>query len=138
MESFGADAPEGLTILNASLYLKFGKNEFLGNIVAFGEKSKKIVARNLWIERMMEYAITAPPHTVVWLEQGVFYYLDDFEIILPPFSVHCGNISESYNSSSEVIGMTKAEKTYDQLIHESWRLTAKDFSYRQDSDYSFQ
>lgn len=135
MIEFGSAAPNGLTVLNGSLYLKWEKNLFYGNVVAFGEKAKRYVARNLWLDRMMQYAKASPPRSGVWLEQGIFYYLDDFEVILPPFAVQCGNLSESYHSSAEVIGATRAQKTYDQLLQEPWRLTPEDYSYREDPDF---
>ncbi len=137
MVEFGSAAPNGLTVLSVSLHLKWEKNLFHGNIVAFGEEAKRYVARNLWLDRMMKYAKDLPPRSVVWLEQGIFYYLDDFEVILPPFTVQCGNLSESYHSSTEVIGATRAQKTYDQLLQEPWRLTPEDYSFRMDPDFDF-
>ena len=85
----------------------------------------------------MQYAKDSPPRSVVWLEQGVFYYLDDFEVILPPFTVQCGDLAESYLSSAKVVGATRAQKTYDQLLKEPWRLTPEDYSFRMDPDFIF-
>lgn len=135
MESIASIAPNGLTILLPGLIFKKEKSVFRGALMAWGEVAKKVVAREIWLERMLQYAKTAPPHSVVWLEQGIFYYLDDFEVIMPPFTVESSELSESYKDSSDLIGMTRAQKTYDQLLREPWRLTPEDYSYREDPDF---
>jgi len=122
-------------MLIPDLFLKLGRDSFRGAILAIGDPVKVKLARDIWIERLLQYAKTAPPHSVVWLEQGIFYYLDDFEVIRPPFTVECRGVSESYHDSSELIGMTRAQKTYDQLLSEPWRLTPEDYSFRKDPDF---
>jgi len=122
--------PEGATVIMPDLFVEIAKDRFRGAILLIHRDDRTTLMRDLWINRMMEYAESSPAHSVIWLEQGIFYWLDDFSIITPPFLVSCRGYSERYSIASEVLSITGASLPYEELVQQDWVLTRSNYSYR--------
>ncbi|MEN9306086.1 MAG: hypothetical protein RL173_18 [Fibrobacterota bacterium] len=113
-----------------NLLLTIDKTVYRGAIVAFRSSVDFIECRHEWLNCLIELAKTLPPKSIVWLEQGLFYWVDDFAVILPPLRFQSDDLVEKCISDVDVCALTGAKISYKEIL-EMRRLNLEDREYRE-------
>jgi len=111
------------------LLLTIDKVVYRGAIVAFRSSSDFIECRNAWLGCIIGLSKTLSPKSMIWLEQGLFYWVDEFSVINPPFKLQSDDLVEKCMVDADVCTLTGANISYKET-RTRWRLSLDNLDYK--------